>query len=301
MPITVSIIIPTKDQYALLLETLDKALSAMAQDTAELIVVNNGTPFGLPPAYTGRVQLIQHPAGGVAMARNAGARQAQGEVLLFLDDDMWLNAAALKEVHALHQQQLLAAQVYTLNWQYPASLLSRYRREKTGRYILRAGYHSLAGRAALKAPLSDYMPATGIGSGSLVIGKHLFETHGGYNERIGFQGEDIEFSNRLRQAGIRLMYDLRVCLEHNQVHRLHINDYLGRLDRGYRSELSARKEGLLPLSAESAAKWRLYRWLRPFEKPLIAFYKLIPNHPFFDRLSFGLIDRLSALQRFKHL
>jgi glycosyltransferase involved in cell wall biosynthesis len=83
----VSIIIPAYNGA----EYLDSALASIeAQQFAdrEVLLVDDGSPVELKlPAF---VRYFRQPHQGQAAARNRGVREAQGEILAFLDtDDMW--------------------------------------------------------------------------------------------------------------------------------------------------------------------------------------------------------------------
>lgn len=99
----ISIIIPTYNRP----ERLDRCLSAIAcldypKERFEVIVVDDGSQMSLTPVVeTFRSQLnlslITQANAGPAAARNAGAAKAQGEFLVFTDDDCqpapdWLTA-----------------------------------------------------------------------------------------------------------------------------------------------------------------------------------------------------------------
>jgi len=87
-----SVVIPTFNRATLLARTLELVWAQRTTDF-EVIVVDNGSTDGTADyvrEFGERVKLIsqaknQGPGGG----RNAGARQAQGEYLAFLDDDDW--------------------------------------------------------------------------------------------------------------------------------------------------------------------------------------------------------------------
>ena len=100
----ISVVVPTHDRSALLLATLDSVL-AQRPPARELIVVDDGssddTPERLAPlAAAGRVRYLRQDNAGLSAARNAGARVATSEYLLFLDDDDLLVSGALARLAA---------------------------------------------------------------------------------------------------------------------------------------------------------------------------------------------------------
>ena len=90
---TYSVIVPTYKRRA----ALERCLAALdaqtlARDRFEVIVVDDGSPA--PPRETVarvatslNVRLIEQANAGPASARNAGARAARGEYVVFTDDD----------------------------------------------------------------------------------------------------------------------------------------------------------------------------------------------------------------------
>lgn len=91
MTAAVSIIIPTFRRPK---RALEAARSALAQDMAvtfEVVLVDNDPDGSALPALRAlkdpRIVVVHEPRVGVANARNAGLRVAQGDVIAFLDDD----------------------------------------------------------------------------------------------------------------------------------------------------------------------------------------------------------------------
>jgi GT2 family glycosyltransferase len=87
--VNLSVVIPTRDRWAVLDGTLD-ALARQDPGGAavEVVVVNNGAPGA--PAVGRRpfpVRVVDEPRPGAAAARNAGIAAARGQVILFLGDD----------------------------------------------------------------------------------------------------------------------------------------------------------------------------------------------------------------------
>jgi glycosyltransferase involved in cell wall biosynthesis len=89
----VSVIIPAHNAARFVTETIESVLHQTYRDL-EVIVVDDGSTdetVQVLRAFKDRIVLRSQPNGGVARARNAGARIATGEWLAFLDaDDLWL-------------------------------------------------------------------------------------------------------------------------------------------------------------------------------------------------------------------
>ena len=98
--IQLSVIIPTYNRKALLRQALESLVDqGLRQDAYEVIVVDDGTPGGvdevlaLPLPYY--LAILKQQNGGATSARNHGAQHSQGEVLVFLDDDIAIRAGGL--------------------------------------------------------------------------------------------------------------------------------------------------------------------------------------------------------------
>jgi glycosyltransferase involved in cell wall biosynthesis len=95
----VSIIIPTFNGGARIAACLEALLEQTADTNAEILVVNDGSTdntIEVVGRYPG-VRLMTQSNAGPAAARNRGAREARGEIILFTDDDCvpahgWLKA-----------------------------------------------------------------------------------------------------------------------------------------------------------------------------------------------------------------
>jgi len=120
----VSVVIPTYNSAALVVQAIDSALGQTAVP-AEVLVVDDGSSDDTAArvaAYGNRVRYLHQPNRGVASARNLGVREARGKLIAFLDaDDVWhprkleIQAAALARHPALG---LLGTATY--DWPAPA-------------------------------------------------------------------------------------------------------------------------------------------------------------------------------------
>lgn len=289
----ISIIIPTKNRNEILIESLENAVNSIRGFDAEIIVVNDGVALSNVPINQ-NVTVLENAESGVSSARNKGANAAKGLVLFFIDDDMNITTESIEIILQIYKQNLLKNAYFNFNWIYPNRLLKTLKFKKIGRYLLYSDYHTLEGRMHKKINYSQLIDdANGVASCAFCISKENFIKINGYNEKILFQGEDIDIALRLQRNNIATKIITKITCFHNQKDRLEIDEYLDRIYRGYTSQSNA------DMIDMSAIKQHLLSILLPFF-PVIKFvYNKIPNLPFFDKLSFRLIGLLSSITYLK--
>ena len=199
-----SVVIPTYRRKRSLLRALG-ALSTqtIGPDEYEVIVVVDGSDDGtreaaesLSPAHGLRV--LWQSNRGRAAACNAGVAAAEGELVVFLDDDMEARPGFL-EAHLLAHPPganlaVLGAAPISITAGLPAH----------ARYVGAKFNDHLAHLERTGGPLKlrDFY------SGNLSIRRELFDGVRGFDERFSIYGnEDLELSIRLAAAGVRLVYE----------------------------------------------------------------------------------------------
>ncbi len=107
-----SIIIPTYNRPESLLRLLESLAAQRDVDwsAGEVIAVDDGSSVSYEAVLVGRdwpfrFRLLRQENGGEARARNTGAAQARGGLLLFLDDDMELLPEYVSAMCAEHEQR----------------------------------------------------------------------------------------------------------------------------------------------------------------------------------------------------
>ncbi|MBI4396521.1 MAG: glycosyltransferase [Elusimicrobia bacterium] len=180
-----SVIVPTRDRPAELAECL-KALSAqtLPQERFEVIVVDDGAAFDETCREVfcgGNLRVIRSSSRGPACARNAGASQARGALLVFTDDDCrpaarWLET--LLEAAQKHPRTLFGGR--TRN-DLPENLFSEVSHELTEYLRLN---DDLTPSNNMALPAEEYLALAGFGEGFAFPG-----------------GEDRDFSRRWLERG----------------------------------------------------------------------------------------------------
>ena len=199
-PMKLSVIVPAFNEEAYLASTLDSIrraaadLVGRADADIETIVVDNGSSDGTATvAHDGGARVVHEPLQGISRARNAGARHAQGDVLVFVDADVTLPQTLLSEIHAAmsdpncvgggvdveHRPNRLSVGLYLLGWRLLGRLMTMVQ-----------GATQFSRRCA-------------------------FEQLGGYDE-TAWIGEDVDFYWRLRRLArargrrVQLIRNVRV-------------------------------------------------------------------------------------------
>lgn len=197
-----SLIIPTHNRSGILRDTL-LALGRQSwpfnqfevivvadncqDDTAEMVAAYQAqAPY--------RLRFLSHTAGNAAATRNLGAAQAQGQVLLFLDDDVGPQPDLVRahgEAQAPHRVVLgYSKPILPENpswWQMDA----RRWWEDTFREFKQPGH---------RFTYRDFF------SGNVSLPTTLFQQIGGFDTALN-RLEDYEFGLRLLKAGIRFHYE----------------------------------------------------------------------------------------------
>ena len=234
---TFSIVVPTFRRPDALEETLGAMLRLdYPNDRCQVIVVDDGADdetITIVEGFRGQgleLTLEAQPQRGAARARNRGARLADGEMLLFCDDDMILEPSYLRLLVSATKRHGDA--VISGAWHFSPTVMEALRRSPFGRYriALERGFQEHTGGRPLDgAPGCLLMPL--LGSGNLALRRDRFWEIGGFDEDFPVAGaEDQDFSIRARAAGALLLLDTNIrCLQNDN--RLTLRDYCAREER----------------------------------------------------------------------
>ena len=220
MPPSVSFVIPTFRRPEALRATLDAVLAVEhPSELCEVVVVDNsgdGTAEEVVRHYAEAamaVRCVAQPRGGSARARNHGARVADGELLILLDDDILVEPSHVRrhlEIRHRYGDGLAGG-----NWEFAGDTLAALGRTQFGRYrvALDRGFRGSPDGRQLD---HDRWQVQALAACNLAISRRLFWELGGFDEEFPFAGvEDREFSIRATQAGCRLIRDDSIRLLHN--------------------------------------------------------------------------------------
>jgi len=217
----VTVILPTRDRADLLAASAWGVLRDTNYSALELIVVDNGSTD--PDALALLAELGADPrvtvlpfagAFNFAAINNAGARQASGEVLLLLNNDVeiidpaWLRAmvahAVRPDVGAVGARLLYRDG----SLQHGGMLLGPAGRAT---HVLRGAPRDAPGYLGQLAVTRDLSAVT---AACLAIRADVWTQVGGMNEQLAVAWNDVDLCQRVRAAGLRIIWTPHAVLRH---------------------------------------------------------------------------------------
>ena len=99
-----SVIIPTHNRAEILKICLEKLIAQQGVDFEVIVVDDGSTDNTEEVARQFDVQYIKQPASHQAVARNRGVREAKGEIVVFIGDDIFVEPGFLRMHHDLHAE-----------------------------------------------------------------------------------------------------------------------------------------------------------------------------------------------------
>ena len=206
-------------------ERLATALNSVAASSLppsvkwEVLVVNNNSSDrtrevveDFTRRYPGRFRYLLERQQGLSYARNAGIREAHGDILAFMDDDVTVELSWLRN---------LAMPLQDSQWSGSGGRTLLDQSFSPPRWLALEGPHSLAGALAEfdLGPEASELTESPYGA-NMAFRKAVFEECGYFRTDLGrcgnnlIGGEDTEFGRRLIEAGKRLRYEPSAVVYH---------------------------------------------------------------------------------------
>lgn len=216
----VSILIPNKDQV----ETLDKCLKSIEQrtvyDNYEIIIIENNSTAQETFDYYKRIcndklrVVYWKKEFNYSAINNFGVKQAKGDYLLLLNNDMEVISGDWLEEMLSHCQRpevgAVGARLY-----YPddtvqhAGIIIGIGGVAGSVFVgMKRGYTGYMHRAAIQQDLSAVTAAC------LMVKRAVFEEVGGLEEKLKVAFNDVDFCLKIRKKGRLIVYDPYVELYH---------------------------------------------------------------------------------------
>ena len=212
-----SIIIPTRQRSELLSATLDSLAQQTDKDFEVVVVCDGEDPPTRELAARYRAVyplrwIFSQENEGQAAARNRGALAAEGEWLLFLDDDMipsedWVFLHRQNhENYGEHRNVVVYGKIVETYQHSPRSHTERFLRSERerGLAILESAYQRREMEFGRHA-------CFGVNSS---IRRGAFFAVGGFDPALRFVGEDFELGSRLHDHGIQFHFEPFAIVRH---------------------------------------------------------------------------------------
>ena len=197
----VSVVIPTLNRADMLSTTIDRiAQQTVSRDCYEVLVVDNNSSDNTQSVLNsegGNVSEFAwlHPAQAWSRSNpQCGIREATGDVVLFIDDDIFAEPDLIESHLKYHAQHASASIIGTVvsPWEKSNDPFLRYLRDK--------GIFNPYSIACNKPMDFSYYH-----TGNVSTSRKLLSEVGGFNEEFFVYGmEDIELGYRLEQTGCRM-------------------------------------------------------------------------------------------------
>jgi GT2 family glycosyltransferase len=234
-----SIVVCTRNRADEIAECIAACVALdLAGNDSELIVVDNGSTDAtrtiiedLAATHGARVRIMREPVAGLSRARNAGAAEARGDVLCFLDDDARPGPGWLEHLRLAFCDPgvvIAGGPIYGL-WPdgRPAGFPP----------AMAAPYFGILDRG--DAPHDSARPEDGPWGGNWSVRRDLVEELGGFDVRFGageqgsLGGEEVHFGWRVLARGLgRLRFEPGAAVGHRSPRARLQEDYV--LLRAYR-------------------------------------------------------------------
>ncbi len=208
--IALSVVIPTHNRSDALAATLACLAEQDFTEPWEVIVVNNRCTDDTDEVvhrqnFPAPLRLVHEETPGVAAARNRGAREARGEILVFIDNDILVPPDFIRQ----HAETLQA----NPDCWFIGRVINppELRQNAFGRY--RDDLHESYFQHLPTDNFADYDGATGQ---NWAMRKDEFLTVGGFDESYSIAScEDAELALRARKKGFRTMFNPQSIVVHN--------------------------------------------------------------------------------------
>ncbi len=209
----ISVVIATHNRRESLLRTLQTLFSQdLAPEIYEIVVVADGSTDGTAEALRKlpspcALRVLEHPQGGISLARNEGIRAARGEIILILDDDLLCAPDLIRQHLAAHEnaEPQVVIGAFPISPHSPRTLAAECYRQNARDWEARYARDSQL-----------HWPHDAAVEPNTSIHKTILEKFGAFDESIPYQREDSEIGMRLWLKGAPFRY-LPTAVAHHVV------------------------------------------------------------------------------------
>lgn len=210
-----SVVIPTCNRLDVLRETVRRMLlQELSGGGVEIVVVDDRSTDGTAEwlaaeaARDRRLRSLRNPSKGLASARNAGLALARGELVCFVDDDLWVEPDFLAAHCRAHEE----------NGASPAAVMGRMLpwpgNEPTVANL--AFDHHLTNIVAEMERHGSVLPCEMLCTGNVSFRRADLGAEPLFDESFrGYGFEDTDLGYRLADRGLRLLFETRALAYHH--------------------------------------------------------------------------------------
>jgi N-acetylglucosaminyl-diphospho-decaprenol L-rhamnosyltransferase len=201
-------------------ECLDSLNSFLAKNrnNAEIIIINNDVePIGsflnsFPQSASGPKVIEISKNIGFGEAHNRGAKEAQGEYILFLNPDTKINAEALEEMLNIFEKDAKIGIVGPLLIDFEG----RLQKECWGfkKSPLSTIKSKLPGNAAWRKNEEKIFEVDWVSGGAMMIRKKLLSELGGFDENYFMYFEDVDLCLQAKKRGWKIVVNQEAKVQH---------------------------------------------------------------------------------------
>src|SRR5208283_2732953 len=262
-------------------QTLPKALSSVAASVMpssvewEVLVVDNNSQDRTPEVvedfclrFPGRFRYLFEPQPGKSYALNSGIRNATGNILAFIDDDVTVDPAWLAN---------LTSSLHCGGWQGAGGRIILLWPDKVPNWVTMDGPRARHGLPGFdQGEVAKELDGPPFGT-NMAFRREMFEKYGDFRTDLGpspysqIRAEDTEFGRRLIAAGVKLRYEPSAVVFHPVPEERMRKNYLLQwwFDNG---RAQARHFQSEPLHLSCALLAWMMRWALAHE-PRLRFYR----------------------------
>ncbi|GAC1680534.1 MAG: glycosyltransferase family 2 protein [Candidatus Acidiferrum sp.] len=217
----VTVILCTYNRFESLAKALESVGASIVPPTItwEVLVVDNNSHDRTHEVvdefcsrYPGRFRYLFEPKPGKSNALNSGIREARGNVLAFMDDDVTVEPTWLRN---------LTAPLQDGEWAGVGGRIYPERDFSPPRWLSVDGPYSMGGILALfdLGDTAGQLDRAPFGT-NMAFQRKMFEKYGDFRTDMGprpnseIRNEDTEFGRRLMAAGERLWYEPSAVVHH---------------------------------------------------------------------------------------
>lgn len=214
-----SIIISTRNRCYLLKKCLDRLLGQKGCESIkyEIIIVDNKSTdktkevVELTTKQFKHIRYIFEKTLGLSIARNAGARYAQADIICFIDDDTLPDDYYIYEMYASFSKKMTVCVGGRIVAQWPNRYPPRW---------FHHAFYNVVGQTSYGSKSRIMEKKEFPFGGNIAFKKEVFFKLGGFNEGLGRKGnnficgEEIDLCSRLEKQGYGKYYSSKAIVHH---------------------------------------------------------------------------------------